>query len=100
MSIGNAITAGGLVSLRGSGGLQDTTNRLDVEVNELEMTVSACAAGLPLPPTELLIFASAGGGPPPMQSIQTIGIALLLQATTAAMAAAPDAAAEAAAASA
>jgi uncharacterized protein (DUF302 family) len=63
-------------------------NRLEAEVKAKGMTVfaridhaaGATAAGLPLRPTEVLIFGNAKAGTPLMQSVQTIGIDLPLKA--------------------
>ena len=63
-------------------------NRLEAAVAAKGMTVfaridhaaGATAAGLPLQPTEVLIFGNAKGGTPLMQSVQTIGIDLPLKA--------------------
>jgi uncharacterized protein (DUF302 family) len=63
-------------------------NRLETEVKAKGLTVfaridhaaGAAAVGLPLRPTELLIFGNAKGGTPLMQSVQTIGIDLPLKA--------------------
>jgi uncharacterized protein (DUF302 family) len=63
-------------------------NRFEAEVRAKGMTVfahvdhaaGAAAVGLPLRPTELLIFGHARGGTPLMQSVQTIGIDLPLKA--------------------
>jgi uncharacterized protein (DUF302 family) len=62
--------------------------RLEADVKAKGMTVfahvdhaaGAAAAGLPLRPTDLLIFGNAKGGTPLMQSVQTIGIDLPLKA--------------------
>ena len=63
-------------------------DRLEAEIKAKGMTVfaridhaaGAAAVGLPLRPTELLIFGNAKGGTPLMQSMQTIGIDLPLKA--------------------
>jgi uncharacterized protein (DUF302 family) len=63
-------------------------HRLEAEVRARGMTVfahidhaaGAAAAGLPLRPTDLLIFGNAKGGTPLMQALQTIGIDLPLKA--------------------
>jgi uncharacterized protein (DUF302 family) len=81
------MTADGLVSLRSSSGPQDTRNRLEAAVEAKGMTVfahidhagGAAAVGLPLRPTDLVIFGSAKGGTPLMQAVQTIGIDLPLK---------------------
>ena len=78
----------GLITLRSSFGPEETMNRLETEVHARGMTVfgqidhsaGAAAVGLPLPPTNLLIFGAARGGTPLMQSVQTIGIDLPLKA--------------------
>jgi uncharacterized protein (DUF302 family) len=78
----------GLITLPGSHGPKETMNRFEAEVKAKGMTVfaridhaaGAAAAGLPLRPTELLIFGNAKGGTPLMQSVQTIGIDLPLKA--------------------
>ena len=62
-------------------------NRLEAAVKGKGLTVfaridhaaGAAAVGLPLRPTELLIFGNAKGGTPLMQSVQTIGIDLPLR---------------------
>jgi len=46
----------------------------------IDHAAAAAAVGLPLQPTELLIFGNAKGGTPLMQSVQTIGIDLPLKA--------------------
>jgi uncharacterized protein (DUF302 family) len=82
------MAADGLVSLRSSSGPQDTLNRLEAAVKAKGMTVfahidhaaGAAAAGLPLRPTDLLIFGNARGGTPLMEVVQAIGIDLPLKA--------------------
>lgn len=82
------MTADGLVSHRSSSEPQDTMNRLEAAVKARGMTVfaridhaaGAAAAGLPLRPTDLLIFGNARGGTPLMESVQTMGIDLPLKA--------------------
>ena len=82
------MAADGLTTIRSSHGPKDTMNMLEAEVKARGMTVfaridhaaGAEAAGLPLRPTELLIFGNAKGGTPLMQSVQTIGIDLPLKA--------------------
>jgi uncharacterized protein (DUF302 family) len=82
------MAAQGLVTIRSSHGPQDTMSRLEAAVMARGMTVfaridhaaGAAAAGMPLPPTELLIFGNAKGGTPLMQSVQIIGIDLPLKA--------------------
>jgi uncharacterized protein (DUF302 family) len=78
----------GLTTIRSSFGPQDTMSRLEAAVQAKGMTVfaridhaaGATAVGLPLRPTEVLIFGHAKGGTPLMQSVQTIGIDLPLKA--------------------
>jgi len=82
------MAAPGLTSIRSSFGPQDTMNRLETAVKAKGMTVfaridhaaGATAVGLPLRPTEILIFGNAKGGTPLMQAVQTIGIDLPLKA--------------------
>jgi uncharacterized protein (DUF302 family) len=84
----HAMSADGLITLRSAFGPQETMNRLEAEVRAKGMTVfahidhaaGAVAAGLPLRPTDLLIFGAAKGGTPLMQQQQTIGIDLPLKA--------------------
>jgi uncharacterized protein (DUF302 family) len=74
--------------MRSSHGPKDTMNRLEAEVKAKGMTVfaridhaaGAAEVGLPLRPTELLIFGNAKGGTPLMQAEQAIGIDLPLKA--------------------
>jgi uncharacterized protein (DUF302 family) len=81
------MAADGLTTIRSSFGAQDTMNRLETAVKAKGMTVfaridhaaGATAVGLPLRPTEVLIFGNAKGGTPLMQSVQTIGIDLPLK---------------------
>jgi len=62
-------------------------NRLEAEVKAKGLTIfaridhaaGAAEAGLPLRPTDLLIFGNARGGTPLMQAEQTIGIDLPLK---------------------
>jgi uncharacterized protein (DUF302 family) len=80
--------APGLTTITSSFGPLDTMNRLETAVKAKGMTVfaridhaaGATAVGLPLRPTEVLIFGNAKGGTPLMQSVQTIGIDLPLKA--------------------
>jgi uncharacterized protein (DUF302 family) len=83
-----AMAADGLTTIRSSHGPKDTMSRLEAQVKAKGMTVfaridhaaGATAAGLPLRPTELLIFGNAKAGTPLMQAAQTIGIDLPLKA--------------------
>ena len=78
----------GLTTRSSSHGPKETMNRLEAAVKAKGMTVfarvdhaaGAAEVGLPLRPTELLIFGNAKGGTPLMQAIQTIGIDLPLKA--------------------
>jgi uncharacterized protein (DUF302 family) len=84
----HAMAAEGLITLRSHFGPEETMNRFEAEVHARGMTVfahvdhaaGAAAIGLPLRPTDLLIFGAAKGGTPLMQSVQTIGIDLPLKA--------------------
>lgn len=80
--------AQGLTTIRSNFGPKDTMDRLETAVKAKGMAVfarfdhaaGAAAAGLPLRPTEVLVFGNARGGTPLMQSVQTIGIDLPLKA--------------------
>ena len=82
------MAADGLIPIRSSFGPEETMNKFEAEVRARGMTVfahidhaaGAAAAGLPLRPTELLIFGTAKAGTPLMESIQTVGIDLPLKA--------------------
>lgn len=82
------MAADGLITLRSSFGPEETMNRFEAEVRAKGMIVfahidhaaGAAAVGLPLRPTDLLIFGAAKGGTPLMQAAQTIGIDLPLKA--------------------
>jgi uncharacterized protein (DUF302 family) len=88
MDMEGTMAAQGLTTIRSSCGPKDTVNRLEAAVKAKGMTVfaridhaaGAAAAGLALPPTEVLIFGNAKAGTPLMQSVQTIGIDLPLKA--------------------
>ncbi len=81
------MAADGLTTLRSNYGPKETMNGLEAEVKARGMSVfahvdnaaGAVAVGLPLRPTDLLIFGNARGGTPLMQSVQTIGIDLPLK---------------------
>jgi uncharacterized protein (DUF302 family) len=83
-----AMAEDGLITIPSSSGPEDTMNRLEAEVRSRGLTVfahvdhaaGAAAVGLPLLPTDLLIFGNARGGTPLMQSVQTSGIDLPLKA--------------------
>jgi uncharacterized protein (DUF302 family) len=78
----------GLTSLASSFGARETMDRLVAAAAAKGLTVfsridhaaGAAAVGLPLRPTELLVFGNAKGGTPLMQAAQTIGIDLPLKA--------------------
>jgi uncharacterized protein (DUF302 family) len=82
------MAAEGLITLASNFGPKDTMDRLATEIAGRGMTVfaridhaaGAAQAGLPLRPTELLIFGNAKGGTPLMQSDQSVGIDLPLKA--------------------
>ena len=85
---GHAMAADGLITVRSSFGPEETMNRLEADIRAKGMTVfaridhaaGATAAGLPLRPTDLIIFGNAKAGTPLMQSVQTLGIDLPLKA--------------------
>jgi uncharacterized protein (DUF302 family) len=78
------MAANGLITLQSSYGPEDTMNRFEAEVRTQGMTVfahidhaaGAAGAGLPLRPTDLLIFGNAKSGTPLMQANQTVAIDL------------------------
>ena len=78
----------GLTTVPSDFGPKETMDRLEAEIKAVGMNVfaridhaaGAAAAGLPLRPTELLIFGNAKGGTPLMQAEQAIGIDLPLKA--------------------
>jgi uncharacterized protein (DUF302 family) len=78
----------GLTALESRFGPKETMDRLEAEVKAKGLTVfarvdhaaGAAAVGMPLRPTEVLIFGNARGGTPLMQSNQTAGIDLPLKA--------------------
>jgi len=82
------MSADGLITVSSSFGPEETMKRLEAEVRAKGMTVfarvdhaaGAAEAGLPLRPTDLLIFGAARGGTPLMQAARTIGIDLPLKA--------------------
>jgi uncharacterized protein (DUF302 family) len=82
------MSANGLITLPSAHGVKEIVDRLASEVTAKGMTVfaridhaaGAKAVGLPLRPTELLIFGNAAGGTPLMQALQTTGIDLPLKA--------------------
>src|SRR5580700_6387970 len=82
------MAAAGLTTIPSPFGPKETMDRLEAEIKSRGMTVfaridhagGAAAVGLPLRPTELLIFGNARGGTPLMQADQAIGIDLPLKA--------------------
>ena len=82
------MAADGLITTRSIHGPEETMNRFAAEVKDRGMTVfahidhaaAAAAAGLPLRPTDLLIFGNVISGTPLMQAVQAIGIDLPLKA--------------------
>jgi uncharacterized protein (DUF302 family) len=78
------MAADGLVTIQSSLGPAETMDRLAAGVRAKGLTVfarvdhaaGAKEVGLPLRPTEVLIFGNAKGGTPLMQANQTIGIDL------------------------
>lgn len=82
-----AMATEGLITLQSIFGPTETMNRLEAEVRAKGLTVfahvdhasGANEVGLPLRPTDLLIFGNAKGGTPLMQSAQTMGIDLPLK---------------------
>jgi uncharacterized protein (DUF302 family) len=82
------MAAEGLTTIRSSYAPEETMKRLEAEVAAKGLTVfaridhaaGAKKAGLPLRPTDLLIFGNAKSGTPLMQSVQTTGIDLPLKA--------------------
>jgi uncharacterized protein (DUF302 family) len=79
--------AEGVVIIPSDFGPEQTMNRLESEIKTKGMTVfaridhaaGAKSVGLPLPPTELLIFGNSKGGTPLMQADQVMGIDLPLK---------------------
>jgi uncharacterized protein (DUF302 family) len=82
------MSAEGLITIARDFGPKETADRLEEAIKAKNMTVfaridhaaGAAAVGLPLRPTEVLIFGNARGGTPLMQARQTIGIDLPLKA--------------------
>ena len=74
----------GLVTIKSSNGPQETVDKLEAAVKAKGLTIfakvdhaaGAAAVGLPLQPTQLIIFGNAKGGTPLMQAAQTSGIDL------------------------
>ena len=80
--------ADGLITVPSSFGPQETMDRLAAEVTAKGMTIfarvdhaaGAASVGMPLRPTELLVFGNARAGTPLMQVDQAVGIDLPLKA--------------------
>jgi uncharacterized protein (DUF302 family) len=78
----------GLITVESVHGPAETMDRLIAEIAAKRLTVfarvdhaaGAAEVGLPLRPTELVIFGNAKGGTPLMQHEQTVGIDLPLKA--------------------
>ena len=78
----------GLVSIQSGNSVKVTIDRLEAMLKNKGITVfvridhaaAAAAVGMPLRPTELLIFGDPRAGTPLMQADQTIGIELPLKA--------------------
>jgi uncharacterized protein (DUF302 family) len=77
----------GLVTVASQHSVKETLDRLDADLKAKGVTVfaridhaaGAASVGMPLRPTELLIFGSPKGGTPLMQAERTIGIDLPLK---------------------
>jgi len=80
--------ADGLTTIPSRFGPKETMDRLEAGVKAKGLTVfaridhgaGAAAVGMPLRPTELLIFGNARGGTPLMEANQSVGIDLPLKA--------------------
>ena len=78
----------GLATIPSRFGPKETVDRLEAQIHARGLTVfaridhaaGAAKVGLPLAPTEVIIFGNARGGTPLMQSVQTVGIDLPLKA--------------------
>jgi uncharacterized protein (DUF302 family) len=74
----------GLITIKSSCGPQETADKLEAAVKAKGLTLfakvdhaaGAAAVGMPLRPTQLIIFGNAKGGTPLMQAAQTSGIDL------------------------
>ena len=81
------MTENGLITIRSRHAPGETMSRFEAAVKAKGLTIfaridhaaGAAAVGLPLRPTELLVFGNAKGGTPLMQAVQTIGIDLPLK---------------------
>ena len=82
------MTADGLTTIESSYEPKDTMDRFEAALKAKGLTIfaridhaaGAAEAGLPLRPTELLIFGNAKSGTPLMQADQAVGIDLPLKA--------------------
>ena len=88
MSASNSLgTIEGLTSIRSSFDPKATMDRVEAEIRarglnvfaRIDHAAGAAEVGLPLAPTDLIIFGNARGGTPLMQSVQTVGIDLPLK---------------------
>lgn len=83
----HAMAQEGITTIKSNYGPKETMDRLEAEVRSKGLTVfahidhaaGAAQVGLPLRPTDLLIFGNAKGGTPLMQANQEIGIDLPLK---------------------
>ena len=79
-----ALIGEGVTTLRSSHGPEETMKRLEAAVRaqglcvfaRVDHAAASTVSGLPLRPTDLLIFGSAEVGTPLMQSAQTVGLDL------------------------
>lgn len=77
----------GLTSVQSSFGPKATMDRVEALIQarglnvfaRIDHAAGAAEVGLPLAPTDLIIFGNARGGTPLMQSVQTVGIDLPLK---------------------
>ena len=77
----------GFTTIASGFGPKETMDRLEAEIRaqglavfaRIDHAAGAAEVGLPLRPTELIIFGNARGGTPLMQSVQTVGIDLPLK---------------------
>jgi uncharacterized protein (DUF302 family) len=77
----------GLTTIQSSFGPKATMDRVETQIQarglnvfaRIDHAADAAEAGLPLAPTNLIIFGNARGGTPLMQSVQTVGIDLPLK---------------------
>jgi|SRR5271156_4225206 len=82
------MSGNGLITIASNFPVRETIERLSARVTSLELTIfarvdhaaAAAQVGMPLRPTELLIFGNPKGGTPLMQDQQTAGIDLPVKA--------------------